>query len=67
LSALIAAGQSALILFHLNKAMDAGLTQTQASEVLTHLAFHVGWPNVMSAVPVAKNVFGSRPAQPDHS
>lgn len=66
LSALIAAGQSAQISFHLNKAMDNGLTQAQASEVLTHLAFYVGWPNAMSAVPVAKSVFDSRLAQPDH-
>lgn len=59
-SALIAAGQSAQITFHLNKAMDNGLTKAQASEMLTHLAFYVGWPNAMSAVPVVKGVFDSR-------
>jgi len=48
-SALIAAGQSAQITFHLNKAMDNGLTKAQISEALTHLAFYVGWPNAMSA------------------
>ena len=47
---------------HLNRAMDNGLTKAQASEVLTHLAFYAGWPNAMSAVPVAKSVFDSRPA-----
>jgi 4-carboxymuconolactone decarboxylase len=46
--------------FHLNKAMDNGLTKSQASEVLTHLAFYAGWPNVMSAVPVVKSVFEKR-------
>jgi hypothetical protein len=46
LSALIAAGQSAQISFHLNTAMDKGLTQAQAAEVLTHLAFYAGWPNI---------------------
>jgi 4-carboxymuconolactone decarboxylase len=59
-SALIAAGQSVQITFHLNKAMENGLTQPQASELLTHLAFYVGWPNVMSAVPTVKSVFESR-------
>jgi alkylhydroperoxidase/carboxymuconolactone decarboxylase family protein YurZ len=59
-SALIASGQVAQIPFHLNKAMDNGLTQVQASEVLTHIAFYAGWPNVFSAVPVVKNVFESR-------
>ena len=61
-SALIAAGQVAQIPYHLNRAMDNGLTQAQASEVLTHLAFYVGWPNVFSALPVAKDVFDKRPA-----
>lgn len=59
-SALIAAGQSAQISFHLNKAMDNGLTQSQVSEMLTHLAFYAGWPNAMSAVPIVKAVFEGR-------
>jgi 4-carboxymuconolactone decarboxylase len=28
---------------------------------MTHLAFYVGWPNVFSAMPVAKDVFEKRP------
>jgi 4-carboxymuconolactone decarboxylase len=59
-SALIASGQVAQVTFHLNKAMDNGLTRAQAGEVLTQLAFYVGWPNVFSAVPVIKSVFDSR-------
>jgi 4-carboxymuconolactone decarboxylase len=59
-SALIANGQAAQISYHLNKAMDNGLTQTEASEVLTHLAFYAGWPNAFSALPVAKDVFEKR-------
>ena len=60
-SALIATGQVAQMSYHLNRAMDNGLTQPQAAEVLTHLAFYVGWPNVFSALPVAKEVFEKRP------
>jgi 4-carboxymuconolactone decarboxylase len=59
-SALAATGQVAQITFHLNRAMDNGLTQSEASEVFTHLAFYTGWPNVMSALPVVKDVFASR-------
>jgi len=59
-SALIAAGQVAQITYHLNRAMDIGLTQAQAAEVMTQLAFYVGWPNVFSALPVAKDVFERR-------
>jgi 4-carboxymuconolactone decarboxylase len=61
ISALIASGQVAQLGSHLNRAMDNGLTQPQASEVLTHLAFYAGWPNVFSALPVAKDVFEKRP------
>jgi len=59
-SALIASGQVAQIPYHLNRAMDNGLTQPQAAEALTHLAFYAGWPNVFSALPVAKDVFEKR-------
>ena len=61
LSALIATGQVAQITYHLNRAMDNGLTQEQAGEVVTHLAFYVGWPNCFSALPVVKDVFERRP------
>lgn len=59
-SALITAGQVAQIPYHLNRAMDNGLTRTQAAEVLTQLAFVAGWPAVFSAMPVFKEVFASR-------
>jgi 4-carboxymuconolactone decarboxylase len=60
-SALIANGQTAQLTPHLNRAMDNGLTQMEASEAITQLAFYVGWPNVFSAMPVAKDVFAKRP------
>jgi 4-carboxymuconolactone decarboxylase len=62
-AALIATGQVAQITFHLNKAMDNGLTAEQAGEVVTHLAFYSGWPNAFSAVSVVKDVIEKR-AQP---
>jgi 4-carboxymuconolactone decarboxylase len=60
-SALIAAGQVAQLAAHLNRAMDNGLTKSEASEALTHLLFYAGWPNIFSAIPVAKDVFEKRP------
>src|SRR4030088_749439 len=60
-SSLIASGQVAQLTYHFNRAMDSGLTQEQAGEVVTHLAFYVGWPNVFSAMPIAKDVFAKRP------
>jgi 4-carboxymuconolactone decarboxylase len=56
-SALVASGQVVQIPYHLNRAMDAGLTKEQASEAISHLAYYAGWPNAFSAMPVAKDVF----------
>jgi 4-carboxymuconolactone decarboxylase len=59
-SALITSGQVAQIPFHLNRAMDNGLTQIEAAEMIAHLAFYAGWPSAMSAVPIATDVFNKR-------
>ena len=60
-SALVATGQVAQITYHLNRAMDNGLTREEAGEVLGHLAFYAGWPNAFSAAPVVKDVIEKRP------
>jgi 4-carboxymuconolactone decarboxylase len=59
-SALVATGKVAQITYHLNRAMDNGLTQEEAGEVLGHLAFYAGWPNAFSAAPVVKEVIEKR-------
>jgi 4-carboxymuconolactone decarboxylase len=56
-AALIAGGNSEQLPFHLNKAKENGLTETELKEVITHLAFYAGWPKAMSALTVAKQVF----------
>ena len=60
-SALVATGQVAQITYHLNRAMDNGLTKEEAGEVVGHLAFYAGWPNAFSAAPVIKEVIEKRP------
>lgn len=59
-ASLIANGQVGQIPFHLNRAMDNGLTKEQAGEAIAQVAFYAGWPNAFSAVPVAADVFKSR-------
>lgn len=59
-SSLVANGQTGQVGYHLNRAMDNGLTQTEASEMLTQLAFYAGWPNAFSAVPMFNEVFAKR-------
>ena len=59
-SSLVANGQVEQVPFHLNRAMDNGLTREEASEALTQLAFYANWPNVFSAMPVFQKVFDAR-------
>ncbi|RJT31996.1 carboxymuconolactone decarboxylase family protein [Mesorhizobium waimense] len=59
-SALMASGYVGQIPFHLNRAMDNGLTREEASEVLSQVAFYAGWAAAMTAVPVVKDVFEGR-------
>ena len=56
-AALITGGNTEQLSFHLNKAKENGLTETDLKEVITHLAFYAGWPRAMSALTVAKRVF----------
>lgn len=60
ISSLMANGQVAQLAGHLNRALNNGLTQEQAGEVITQIAFYAGWPNAFSAGPVAAEVFKSR-------
>ncbi|MEK6347732.1 MAG: carboxymuconolactone decarboxylase family protein [Burkholderia sp.] len=59
-AALVANGQVAQIPYHLNRALDNGLSRDEAAEMLTQLAFYAGWPNVFSAMPVFKEVLAKR-------
>jgi 4-carboxymuconolactone decarboxylase len=63
-TALIAGGHTEQLPFHLKRATENGVTETELIEAITHLAFYCGWPRAMSAVKVAKEVFGTevRPA-----
>lgn len=59
--ALIATGQSAQLTYHLNRAMDYGLTPREIAGALTQLAFVSGWPSVFSSLPVVKDVIDKHP------
>ncbi|MGX1101536.1 carboxymuconolactone decarboxylase family protein [Amorphus sp. MBR-141] len=59
-AALIATGKPEQLAFHLARAMDHGLTRSQAQETVHHLAYYAGWPNAVSAVPVVQSVFDAR-------
>ncbi|MFJ7193982.1 MULTISPECIES: carboxymuconolactone decarboxylase family protein [unclassified Streptomyces] len=48
-TALIALYRSYQLGFHLELALEDGLSEAELSEVITHPAFYTGWPNAMSA------------------
>lgn len=55
---LIAIGATEQMNFHFPKALENGVTEDELKEMITHLAFYVGWPNAMSAVGKAKQALG---------
>jgi 4-carboxymuconolactone decarboxylase len=56
-AALIALNRTEQLPFHLRRALDNGVTKDELIEAITHLAFYSGWPNSMSAIMIAKDVF----------
>ena len=59
ISCLIARNQTAGMPVYFAKALENGLTAGELSEIITHMGFYSGWPNAMSAVIVAKEVFAN--------
>jgi len=56
-SALIALNRPEQLRSHLARARDNGVTEEELIEAITHLAFYAGWPNAVTAVAVAREVF----------
>ena len=55
-SALVAMNRTEQLTFHLQRAIENGVTKEELVEVITHLAFYSGWPTSMSAMMIAKQV-----------
>ncbi|MPM00980.1 hypothetical protein SDC9_47217 [bioreactor metagenome] len=56
-AALISGGNFEQLRHHLNLARTNGVTKEEISEIITHLAFYVGWPKAWSAFNIAKEIF----------
>ena len=59
-AALVALGKTEQMGFHFPRAIENGVTQEELVELITHLAFYAGWPNAMSAVTKAKELFAAK-------
>jgi 4-carboxymuconolactone decarboxylase len=57
-SALIALNRPEQLRSHLRIARQNGATEAELIETITHLAFYAGWPNAITAIGVAREVFG---------
>ncbi len=53
---LVALNRTEQLSFHLNFALENGLTQEELVEVITHLAFYSGWPTAVSAINLLKSL-----------
>jgi len=56
-AALVALNRPDQLRFHLAYAVQNGVKKEELIEMITHLAFYSGWPNAMSAIMAAKEVF----------
>jgi 4-carboxymuconolactone decarboxylase len=56
-SALIAMNRPDQLRGHLLRARENGVTLDELIETITHMAFYSGWPNAVTAIAVAREIF----------
>jgi len=56
-AALIALNRTEQLRAHLQRARENGVTKEEVVEAITQLAFYAGWPNAVSAIAIAREVF----------
>ena len=49
--------------FHLQNAKDHGVTQKEIAAIITHVAFHAGWPKGWAVFNLAKEVWNEDEAE----
>jgi 4-carboxymuconolactone decarboxylase len=59
-AALIAMNRPDQLRSHFTRARANGVTQEELIETITHMAFYAGWPNAVTAIAVAREVFEKR-------
>lgn len=51
--------------YHLQEARKNGITRTEISEIITHIAFYAGWPKAWAAFRLAKDVWSEEDTDAD--
>jgi 4-carboxymuconolactone decarboxylase len=65
-AALVASYRPQQMHFHMNRALDNGVTKDEIVELVTHLAFYAGWPSAVTAAEVLGEVLHARDADGQH-
>lgn len=60
ISALIALDRPDQLRSHIRLGLTNGLTQNEIVETITQMAFYAGWPNAVTAVGIAREVFSEK-------
>lgn len=60
IAALVAMNRPDQLRSHLRIARQNGVTQEEIVEAITHLAFYTGWPSAVTAIGIAREVFGKQ-------
>jgi len=50
------------LVHHLQNAKNNGITRTEISEIITHIAFYAGWPKAWAAFRLAKDIWADKTA-----
>lgn len=53
--------------YHIANAKAHGVTKTEMAELVTHLAFYVGWPNAWAAFSIVREVYADEKQSPADS
>lgn len=43
--------------YHIRNAKNHGVTKTEMVEMITHIAFYVGWPNAWTVFPMVREIY----------
>ena len=57
ISTLISGGNLEQLPYHIQKGKENGITKEEIAELITHIAFYVGWPKAWSAFNKAKEIY----------
>lgn len=53
--------------YHIQNAKAHGITKIEMVEIITHIAFYIGWPNAWATFPIVREVYSQEKTEPKDS